>query len=62
MFMSIRRYRIGEGQRDEVIQMVDEGWTDHLRKEPPRDAPQARPVQAVIAKSAADTVHKICRQ
>jgi hypothetical protein len=34
MFMSIRRYRIGEGQRDEVIQMVDEGWTDHLRKEP----------------------------
>jgi heme-degrading monooxygenase HmoA len=34
MFMSIRRYRIGEGQRDEVIQMVDDGWTDHLRKEP----------------------------
>ena len=34
MFMSIRRYRIGEGQRDQVIQMVDDGWTDHLRKEP----------------------------
>ena len=34
MFMSIRRYRIGEGQRDEVVRMVDEGWTDHLRKEP----------------------------
>ena len=34
MFMSIRRYRIGEGQRDEVIQMVDESWTDKLRKEP----------------------------
>ena len=34
MFMSIRRYRIGEGQRDDVIRMVDEGWTDHLRKEP----------------------------
>jgi hypothetical protein len=34
MFMSIRRYRIGEGQRDDVVRMVDEGWTDHLRKEP----------------------------
>jgi hypothetical protein len=34
MFMSIRRYRVGAGQRDEVVRMVDEGWTDHLRKEP----------------------------
>jgi heme-degrading monooxygenase HmoA len=34
MFMSIRRYRIGPGQRDEVARMVDEGWTDHLRTEP----------------------------
>jgi Antibiotic biosynthesis monooxygenase len=34
MFMSIRRYRVGPGQRDEVVRMVDEGWTDHLRKEP----------------------------
>jgi heme-degrading monooxygenase HmoA len=34
MFMNIRRYRIGPGQRDEVVRMVDEGWTDQLRKEP----------------------------
>jgi Antibiotic biosynthesis monooxygenase len=33
MFMSIRRYRIGHGQQDEVVRMVDEGWTDLLRKE-----------------------------
>jgi antibiotic biosynthesis monooxygenase len=34
MFMSIRRYRVGHGERDEVVRMVDEGWTDQLRKEP----------------------------
>jgi hypothetical protein len=34
MFMSIRRYRVGPAQRDEVVRMVDESWTDHLRKEP----------------------------
>ena len=34
MFMSIRRYRIGPGQRNEVVRRVDEGWTDQLRKEP----------------------------
>jgi quinol monooxygenase YgiN len=34
MFMSIRRYRIGPGQRDEAVRRVDEGWTDQLRKEP----------------------------
>jgi hypothetical protein len=34
MFMSIRRYRIGAGQRDEVARRVDEGWTDELRREP----------------------------
>jgi hypothetical protein len=34
MFMSIRRYRIGPGQRDEVVNMVDDGWTDQLRKQP----------------------------
>ena len=33
MFMSIRRYRVGHGKLDEVVQMVDEGWTDQLRKE-----------------------------
>ena len=33
MFMSIRRYRIDPGQRDEVVRMVDEGWTDQLRKQ-----------------------------
>jgi hypothetical protein len=33
MFMSIRRYKVGAGQRDEVVRMVDEGWTDQLRKE-----------------------------
>ena len=33
MFMSIRRYRVGHGQLDEVARMVDEGWTDQLRKE-----------------------------
>lgn len=34
MFMSIRRYRVGHGKLDEVVNMVDEGWTDQLRKEP----------------------------
>ncbi len=34
MFMSIRRYRVGPGQRDEVVRRVDEGWTDQLRSEP----------------------------
>jgi hypothetical protein len=34
MFMSIRRYRLGPGQRDEVVNRVDDGWTDQLRKEP----------------------------
>ncbi len=34
MFMSIRRYRIGHGKLDEVVTLVDEGWTDQLRKEP----------------------------
>jgi antibiotic biosynthesis monooxygenase len=34
MFMSIRRYQVGAGQRDQVVQMVDEGWTDQLRQEP----------------------------
>jgi quinol monooxygenase YgiN len=33
MFMSIRRYRIGHGKLDEVVNLVDEGWTDQLRKE-----------------------------
>jgi hypothetical protein len=33
MFMSIRRYRIGPGQRDEVVNRVDDNWTDQLRKE-----------------------------
>jgi quinol monooxygenase YgiN len=34
MFMSIRRYRVGHGKLDEVVTLVDEGWTDQLRKEP----------------------------
>jgi antibiotic biosynthesis monooxygenase len=34
MFMSIRRYRVGSGQLDEVVRRVDEGWADQLRKEP----------------------------
>jgi hypothetical protein len=34
MFMSIRRYRVGHGKLDDVVRMVDEGWTDQLRKEP----------------------------
>lgn len=34
MFMNIRRYRIGPGQRDEVVRRVDEGWADQLRNEP----------------------------
>jgi heme-degrading monooxygenase HmoA len=34
MFMNIRRYRVGAGQRDEVVRRVDEGWADHLRNEP----------------------------
>ncbi|HMJ39950.1 MAG TPA: hypothetical protein VK606_10390 [Verrucomicrobiae bacterium] len=32
--MSIRRYRVGHGKLDEVVNLVDEGWTDQLRKEP----------------------------
>jgi hypothetical protein len=34
MFMSIRRYRVGSGQLDEVVRRVDEGWADQLRSEP----------------------------
>ena len=34
MFMSIRTYRIGSGQLDEVVRRVDEGWADQLRSEP----------------------------
>ena len=34
MFMSIRRYRVGHGKLDEVVNLVDEGWTDQLRQEP----------------------------
>ena len=34
MFMSIRRYRIGGGELDEVVRRVDEGWADQLRNEP----------------------------
>jgi hypothetical protein len=34
MFMSIRTYRVGSGQLDEVVRRVDEGWADQLRKEP----------------------------
>jgi hypothetical protein len=34
MFMSIRRYRVEASQREEVVRIVDDGWTDHLRKEP----------------------------
>ena len=34
MFMSIRTYRVDPEQRDEVVRMVDEGWTDQLRSEP----------------------------
>ena len=33
MLMSIRRYRVGPGQRDEVVRRVDEGWADQLRNE-----------------------------
>jgi hypothetical protein len=33
MFSNIRRYRIGPGQRDEVVRRVDEGWADQLRNE-----------------------------
>jgi hypothetical protein len=29
MFMSIRRYRVDPAQREEVVNMVDEGWADH---------------------------------
>lgn len=32
MHTSIRRYRVGPGQRDEVARRVDEGWLDELRK------------------------------
>jgi quinol monooxygenase YgiN len=34
MFMSIRTYRVDPAQREEVVNMVDEGWADHLRNEP----------------------------
>ncbi len=34
MFMNIRQYRIGPGQRDEVVTRVDDGWADQLRSEP----------------------------
>ena len=34
MFMSIRRYKVDPAQREEVVNMVDEGWADHLRNEP----------------------------
>jgi hypothetical protein len=34
MFMSIRTYRIGSGELDEVVRRVDEGWADQLRSEP----------------------------
>jgi len=34
MFMSIRTYRVGSGELDEVVRRVDEGWADHLRTEP----------------------------
>lgn len=31
MHTSIRRYRVGPGQRDEVVRRVDVGWLDELR-------------------------------
>jgi heme-degrading monooxygenase HmoA len=34
MFVSIRRYTVGAGQRDEVVRRVDENWTDQLRQQP----------------------------
>jgi hypothetical protein len=34
MYMSIRTYRVGSGQLDEVVRRVDEGWADQLRSEP----------------------------
>jgi len=34
MFMSIRTYKVGSGQLDEVVRRVDEGWADQLRSEP----------------------------
>lgn len=34
MYMSIRTYRIGSGELDEVVRRVDEGWADQLRTEP----------------------------
>ncbi len=34
MFTSIRTYRVGPGQLDEVIRRVDESWTDHLNNRP----------------------------
>jgi antibiotic biosynthesis monooxygenase len=34
MFMSIRTYRVGSGQLEEVVRRVDEGWADQLRSEP----------------------------
>jgi heme-degrading monooxygenase HmoA len=33
MFMSIRRYKIDPGQRDQVVRMVDDSWADQLRKQ-----------------------------
>jgi heme-degrading monooxygenase HmoA len=34
MFMNIRRYRVSDAERDEVVRRVDEGWADQLRNEP----------------------------
>jgi hypothetical protein len=34
MYMSIRTYRVGSGQLNEVVRRVDEGWADQLRSEP----------------------------
>ncbi|MHB8611733.1 MAG: antibiotic biosynthesis monooxygenase [Candidatus Dormibacteraceae bacterium] len=34
MFMSIRTYLVDPSQRAAVVNMVDEGWSDHLRHEP----------------------------
>jgi heme-degrading monooxygenase HmoA len=33
MFMSIRRYKVDPGQRDQVVRMVDDSWADQLRKQ-----------------------------
>lgn len=34
MFMSIRTYRVGAGQHDEVVRRVDEGWADEVARMP----------------------------